>query len=700
MRSSPNIFRALTVLGTAALIAGGLITAAPAGAANSGLGTVAGSSVTILLKAPDQAGLDRLATTPDLSHAQRVSALAALLPSAAAHRAVIDNLRSRGFTVTHQTAWTIDATAPSTTVAATFGSQPTMPNNASDVERARAAGSLPRVPADLAPLTAAVLPLTGAPSLLTPLATCTGCRNGSDFRNAYTAPKVAPSTGQDSAGPLTIATLQFAGWNERDLTTYAASVGLPDPVADGQYSQIPVDSATVPGASSTGQEADEEVDLDQETILSTDPTADQRAYFDTDANKAGYADALSQVVADVTQGVGAYQGGDPKIAALSTSWGACESQFSDAFAFPQDTIKAIENIMKSLTAAGVTVFAASGDDGTYDCANAPTSTNIAVDYPASSPEVIGVGGTRLKPVGTKSPNLGANWTDTGWSCTSSRVCEGSGASATGGSGGGESKLFTKPRYQTAGIGTARFITSTGKKGNFGSQPRRLVPDISDDGDPDTGFGVVTTDPIDDKSCASGPTAPGCKPKTFQIGGTSLASPAAAALFTDMLGAHGAAAGVGDIHDALYSAYAAHGGAFRDITTGRNGAQKDVDAKAAMHAAADLPVTAERGYDTVTGLGAALWPRIEPFIFTPATPTARARILLASPRSTTHSTRVTAAWGSKQKAKDGSAAATASVTITRRGTSTPIYHRKAAPASGSHIFAGVAGANYLVTVTGR
>ena len=50
--------------------------------------------------------------------------------------------------------------------------------------------------------------------------------------------------------------------------------------------------------------ADEEVDLDQETILSTAPAANQRAYFDTNANKAGYADALSQVLADVTAGPG------------------------------------------------------------------------------------------------------------------------------------------------------------------------------------------------------------------------------------------------------------------------------------------------------------------------------------------------------------------------------------------------------------
>ena len=148
---------------------------------------------------------------------------------------------------------------------------------------------------------------------------------------------------------------------------YAQAAGLPDPVASGQYKQIPVDGLNVQPATKKEGGADEEVDLDQETILSTAPLANQRAYFDTNTNKAGYADALSQVLADVTQGTGAVDGGDPKIAALSTSWGACEAEFSSGFAFGHDTVKAVGNILQSLTAAGVTVFAASGDDGIYDC---------------------------------------------------------------------------------------------------------------------------------------------------------------------------------------------------------------------------------------------------------------------------------------------------------------------------------------------
>lgn len=665
------------------LVAAGLTVGSTAEA-----GTTA-SAVTVLLKAPHQARLNRLAVAQDLSHAERVAALRPLLPSAATHARVVDELRARGFTITHQTAWTIDATGPDTRITAAFGAAPAT------------AGVLPSVPAAIANVTAAVLPQGNAPAIFQPRDLCAGqCHDGQDFRNAYSSPQNVIHTGHDTNGPLTIATLQFpldGGWNPSDLTKYAEAVGLPDPVSSGQYTQIPVDSVTVPAATTQEQGADEEVDLDQETILSTAPLANQRAYFDTSATKAAYTDALSQVLADVTQGTGAVNGGDPKIAALSTSWGACESDFSAPFAFPQDTVQSVGNILKSLTAAGVTIFAASGDDGIYDCADGPSSTRVAVDYPASSPQVVGVGGSRLKFVGNSSANTGTNWVDTAWTCLDAQTCQGTKTADTGASGGGESTLFSLPSYQAAGIGHQHFTTTTGKSGDFGSQPRRLVPDIAVDGDPFSGFEVLTTDPVDVPRCTPplGPLT--CQPKWFAVGGTSLSAPAAASLFVDMLAAHGATAGVGDIHPALYSAYAAHNGVFRDITSGRNGNQKDVDSYATHKNAAELPVTAQPGYDAVSGLGAPLWPALAPYLFAPAPATATAALELTAPHSRTHATDVTAMWGGKQVKKDGSVAASAAVAITRAGATKPVFRTKRATATGSRTFAGTPGATYTLTV---
>jgi hypothetical protein len=697
MLTSPSIFRALVAIGTGVLTAGGLLAGGPATASAPNPTT----TVTILLKTPDQHSLNRLATARGLSHAERLAALAAVLPGAAAHRSVADELRSNGFTITHETAWTIDAQAPSATVASLFGTAPALPAGASPLQRARSAGALPRVPDAIASLTAAVLAKSSGPSLFTPLDSCGAqCHDGNDFRNAYSSPSQPIHRGTDANGPLTIATLQFpeqGGWNESDLTNYAKSVGLPDPVASGQYTQIPVDGATVPAASTTEGEADEEVDLDQESILSTAPDADQRAYFDTNANKAGYADALSQVLADVTQGAGEIGTGDPRIVALSTSWGSCESEFSDAFAFPHDTVTAVGNILKSLTAAGVTIFAASGDDGIYDCGDSTSSTRTAVDYPASSPQVVGVGGTRLKFVGNSSANNGSNWNDTSWSCTSATTCQGSKPGDTGGSGGGESKLFARPAYQKVGIGDQSFTTSSGKTGDFATQPHRLVPDIADDGDPATGFRLLTTDPNDDKSCSPPLNILTCKPISFAIGGTSLSSPEAASLFTDMLAAHGVTAGVGDIHDALYSAYAAHQGGFRDIKSGRNGNQADLDSRVKNGAGHEIPVNAQKGYDTVTGLGAPLWPALAPYIFTPKAPTARGLLMLSTPKRPSRPTTITATWSGKQARKSGSAPAIAAVTIVRDGHATPIYSSAKAPAAGSHTFTAKPGSTYTLAV---
>jgi kumamolisin len=692
---------ALGIAVAAVALAAGL-TAAPPAAARTLPGSTPATTITVLLKAPDQGGLDRLAKAQGLTHRQRVEALATLLPTARAHRRVLSDLASRGFDVTHESAWTIDAQAPSTTVASTFGRPGTSPSGARLGEMARAGAALPHVPTLIKPVVAAVLATSTGPSVVRPLDLCRiQCHDGTDFRNAYSSTSHVLRTGHDSHGALTVATLQFprgGGWNDSDLTRYAQAADLPDPVASGQYKQIPVDGLTVQPATKKEGGADEEVDLDQETILSTAPLANQRAYFDSNTNKAGYADALSQVLADVTQGTGAVDGGDPKIAALSTSWGACEAEFSDGFAFGHDTIKAVDDILRSLTAAGVTVFAASGDDGIYDCGFPPSSTKTAVDFPASSPSVVGVGGTRLRTHGKRARNNGHNWTDTAWTCTSAEVCQGFKRRDTGGSGGGESKRFHLPRYQAVGIGHDPFRTSTGKKGNFGTQPRRLVPDIAGDGDPDTGFEVLTSDPADVPSCSINGDLPPCKPKFFAIGGTSLSAPAAAAMFTDMIAAHGATAGVGDIHSALYSAYAAHPHFFRDVRSGRNGRQKDVDHHASGKAAHDIPVNARKGYDTVTGLGTPLWPALAPYLFAPATPKPTGSLSLT--RSAHHPVRVRVRWGSRQAHRGGLLAASDHVILRRKGKAKPVFRRHAAPPAGSHTFPAKPGATYVLTVATR
>lgn len=620
------------------------------------------TGVTVFLQGPNNAALHRLAEAHGLTYAQRMHALRQLLPTTDEHAKAVEALQAAGLTVTDQSAWSISATAPSTTVARAFGAHAVAHAHATPAEKAAAVGPYPTIPASLQGIATAAYPTTGGPAFAHHAdVTCNGCLTGDDFRNAYAAPQTLPDSGLNSKATLTIATIQLAGWNPGDLTNWAFTPGNvvgPDFNAAEDLTMVPVDQAAVPPPSSNDT-GDEEVDLDQQALLGTDPYAHQRPYFAPNTG-AGEADAYAQVVDDVLQDGNAYQGGDSHIVAVSTSWGSCEADN------PLGYIKVLEPILTSLVAAGVTIFSASGDQGIYDNCSASTT---GVDFPSASPEVVAVGGTSLAPVGTSKPNNGSNWTEVAWGCISADDC----INGNGGSGGGISTVFAKPAYQ-------------GKITNapFAAANARLVPDISADADPATGYRIYTTDPSETHNSSA----------YLQIGGTSLAAPESAALFTNALAAHGATSGIGDIHQGLYNAYAAKTGAFRDITSGTNGVTGD--------AGTDPSVSAGPGYDTVTGLGSPLWSAVAPFLFAaepPLPPKATATLSLPHPTSATLSRQLTAAWTSVVSST-GIALQGAAVTITRAGQTQPVYSNATAPPTGSYTFTGVAGATYLLTVVAQ
>ncbi|HEX3705046.1 MAG TPA: S53 family peptidase [Mycobacteriales bacterium] len=638
-----------TAFGAAALLTiGGAVTGASSAQAAPQI------SVTVFLKAPDTTALADLAAKRGLTHAQRVAAVEKLLPTAAERDTATSDLVADGLSVTSQTAWSVTASATPGVVASRFGSRPTLPSDPTSAQRRASTGSYPQLPGDLRSVATVAYPTSTGPATFQNNASTL---DGEELRDAYTssastAAGESPDSGKDAAGTLTIATIQLAGWNESDLTNYASETGDTSFNAANDVTTVPVDQQSVPSPSSR-DDGDVEVDLDQESILATDPYAHQRPYFAPNT-AAGYADALSQVLDDVLQNGDAYAGGDSAITALSVTWGECEADTGAS------VIKnTLEPIMASLVAAGVTVFASSGDQGVYDCDNDSTG----VDYPASSPEVVGVGGTTLTSTGSPAPNDGGNWSEQAWSCTSASSC-----AANGGSGGGASSVFSAPSYQSA-IADSPFADST----------QRLVPDISADGDPATGFEIYTSDPTDSRKYGT----------SFAIGGTSLATPVSAALFTNALAARGATAGVGDIQDLLYEASSLDDGAFRDITIGTNGASGA--------ASADPSVGAQSGYDTVSGLGAALWPAIAGQLGSDATdvaPTLTAAMSLTHAHSRTSPRQVTATW-SADKGVGGAAVKSVAVAIVRAGTGSVVHRSTTAAAAGSYSFTGKAGATYAL-----
>jgi kumamolisin len=105
-----------------------------------------------------------------------------------------------------------------------------------------------------------------------------------------------------------------------------------------------------------------------------------------------------------------------------------------------DTIRGIFNQM---VGQGWTLVAASGDSGPTAAitvnGNQVCDTRDRVNYPASDPDVVGVGGTTLTWLN------GKYLSETGWTGGTS---PGSCNRNNGGSGGGCSAKFVRPGYQT------------------------------------------------------------------------------------------------------------------------------------------------------------------------------------------------------------------------------------------------------------
>ena len=124
---------------------------------------------------------------------------------------------------------------------------------------------------------------------------------------------------------------------------------------------------------------------------------------------------------------------------ISLSWGESERALSSS------DIRSQDQLFKIAAEENITVLAASGDQGSGDGNSFPT-----VNYPASDPYVVGVGGTALSYSNGK-------YSESAWGGNSS--------GKTYGSGGGYSSIFSQPSWQTIGN------KSTGMRG---------VPDVSAD----------------------------------------------------------------------------------------------------------------------------------------------------------------------------------------------------------------------------
>ncbi len=274
---------------------------------------------------------------------------------------------------------------------------------------------------------------------------------------------------------------------------------------------------------------------------------------------------------------------------ISSSYGACELNFTTAEAL---TLNAT---FEQANTQGQTIIAASGDTGAADCETTTgTATTItqathglAVDIPASSPFVTGIGGTEFaadsSAAGTywNSGNSSSNGSvikyipEEGWNDTNLT----SPANLAAG-GGGLSILFGKPSWQTG----------TGVQ----ADGARDVPDIALNASPNHDGYLY---------CNVGSCSNGFRDGSGNLtvaGGTSFGAPTFAgilALLNQKLGS----SGLGNINPTLYALAASTPTAFHDLTTGNN----QVPCAAGSTGCGSsgiLGYTAGTGYDLVTGLG--------------------------------------------------------------------------------------------------
>ena len=181
--------------------------------------------------------------------------------------------------------------------------------------------------------------------------------------------------GIDGTG-LTIAVVGQSDVSLTDLRAFRSAAGLPvkDPTV-----VIPPGDADPGIQSATGDESESDLDLEWAGAIARNANILFVTASATSDN--GVQDAITYAI-------------DNNVAAvLSTSYGACETDFTTA------EFQAFNTVLQQASAQGMTVVAASGDAGATACDTSPTQTSashgLAVDFPASSQYVTAVVGTRF-----------------------------------------------------------------------------------------------------------------------------------------------------------------------------------------------------------------------------------------------------------------------------------------------------------------
>jgi subtilase family serine protease len=359
-----------------------------------------------------------------------------------------------------------------------------------------------------------VAPLTAGPQ------PCATAQADAALDGAHTADEIAADYGLsgyygagDEGRGVTIAVYELEPFSSSDVAAYQACYGT----------AAVVTRVAVDGGAGTGPGSGEAA-MDVEDLIGLAPRVSITVYEGPPTGSGAY-DTYSRIISDDAAQV------------ISTSWGLCEALEGSVPASAENAL------FEEAAVQGQSLVASSGDEGSDDCGDGRPS----VDDPASQPWVTGVGATSLQ--GSRN----VVWND-----------------SLGATGGGVSSLWGRPAYQNAAAQAQSGVTC----GSAGAACRE-VPDISVDGDPDTGYAAYY--------------------RGFwrAVGGTSVSAPTVAALVA-LSDASPACGGrpIGFLNPGLYraadEAYAVN---FHDVTSGTNAFDSVTG------------FAAGPGYDMASGLGA-------------------------------------------------------------------------------------------------
>ncbi len=258
-----------------------------------------------------------------------------------------------------------------------------------------------------------------------------------DIRTAYNI----PSTNLTGANQV-LGLIEFDGYYPGDITTYESQFGIKNAPVLSNVLISKFSGNPTPPSSDDPTPGSAEVTLDIEMMLAMAPGASKILVYE--APNDGDAPTLAMYHQVAT---------DNHAKTVSSSWGSSEDNCDQNFLIAEQAI------LQEMAAQGQSVFVAAGDRGAFD-----DTIELSVEDPCSQPYAVCAGGTTLK--------LNSNGTyksETAWSDITN----------SSGGGGGISTEWPLPAWQQG----------LGNSGNLGSTTHRMVPDISLNSDPASGYSV-------------------------------------------------------------------------------------------------------------------------------------------------------------------------------------------------------------------